>query len=187
MIVKVKGKHIEVTPALREYAEKKLSKLSKYFGEIKEARVVESVQRNQHIIEVMLEGDGILLRCEERSDDMYAAVDVVLEKLEQRVRKFKGKLYDRSHHIGPRDKEARRDQVRVENEAQDGAEGDEEYEPNIARVKRFPAKPMSPEEAARQMELLHHDFFVFVNSDTQQVSVVYRRKSGDYGLLEPEF
>ncbi len=149
-------------------------------------------QRNQHIVEVMLEGDGVLLRGEDRADDMYAAVDIVLDKLEQRVKKFKGKLYGRSHHQGPREKQQLRERTLLEAEAaEDVGVGDsgseEDYEPTIARVKRFTAKPMAPEEAARQMELLHHDFFVFVNSESSEVSVVYRRKQGDYGLLVPDY
>lgn len=187
MLVTVKGKNVEVTPALRDYAEKKLSRLSKYFGEIKEARVVQSVQRNQHIVEVMLEGDGVLLRGEERGADMYAAVDLVLEKLEHRVKKFKGKLHNRAHQQGPREKEHLKERTVTEAQTPEGVVPEEEYEPTIARVKRFAAKPMAPEEAARQMELLHHDFFVFVNSESSEVSVVYRRKHGDYGLLVPDY
>lgn len=188
MQVSIKGKDVDVTPAMRQYAEKKLQKLAKYFAEIKEARVVQSVQKNTHVIEVLLEGDGILLRGEERSDSMYASIDQVIEKLEQRVKKYKGKLYGRSHEKGPKEKEAMRDRAVAEAETPEAGpiEG-EEYEPVIERTKRFAVKPMAPEEAARQMELLHHDFFVFVNSESSQVSVVYRRKRGGYGLLEPDF
>ncbi len=187
MQVSIKGKGIEVTPALRDYAEKKLSKLSKYFSEIKAAHVVQSVQKNVHVIEVLLEGDGVLLRGEERSDSMYSSIDLVVEKLEQRVKKYKGKLYGRSHEKGPKEKEALRDKTAMEAATPDTAPGDEDYTPHIARVKSFQAKPMTPEEAATQMELLHHDFFVFIDADTSCVNVVYRRKAGGYGLLVPDF
>ncbi|HOK53278.1 MAG TPA: ribosome-associated translation inhibitor RaiA [Armatimonadota bacterium] len=189
MLVTVKGKNVEVTDALRRYAEKKVQKLEKYFRDIKEAQVTQSVQRNWHIVEVQLEGDGVLIRGEERSDDMYASIDLVVEKLERRVQKFKGKLYGKSTEKGPKEKEAQREQmvaeaVGVESLAEVPAE--EEESPRIVRTKRFALKPMSPEEAANQMELLHHDFFVFLNDDTQSFNVVYRRKDGNYGLIEPE-
>jgi len=188
MQVSVKGKNVEVTPALRDYADKKLQRLSKYFSEIKEARVVVSVQRNLHCIEVLLEGDGVLLRGEERSDSMYASIDQVVEKLEQRVKRFKGKLHGRAHSKGPKEKEALKQQTVTEAQTPEGPVPDEEsYEPEIARVKRFAVKPMSPEEACAQMEMLHHDFYVFVNSESSQISVVYRRKAGGYGLLVPDF
>ncbi len=187
MQVSVKGKNIEVTPAMREYAEKKLQRLSKYFSEIKEARVVLSAQRGTHSIEVLLEGDGVLLRGEEKADGVNACIDQVVEKLEQRVKRFKGKLYGRAQQKGPKEKAALREQVVAEATTPEGPVFDEDYEPEIARVKRFPVKPMSPEEACAQMELLHHDFFVFVNSESSQVSVVYRRREGGYGLLEPDF
>ena len=174
MQVSIKGKNVEVTPAMRDYAEKKLPRPQKYCGELKEARVVQSVQKNTHVIEVLLEGDGVLLRGEERSDNMYSSIDLVVEKLEQRVKKFKGKLQGRSKDKGPKEKEEIREKTVAE--AQAGGEEEEDiYKPVIKRIKRFRAKPMSAEEAATQMELLHHDFFVFVNSESSQVNVVYRR------------
>lgn len=188
MLVTVKGKNVEVTDALRRYAEKKIQKLEKYFKEIKEAQVTQSVQRNWHIVEVQLEGDGILLRGEERSDDMYASIDLVMEKLERRVQKFKGKLYGKTQDVGPREKEAQREQVIAEAVGTESLVGtpEEEFTPEIVRQKRFALRPMSPEDAANQMELLHHDFFVFRNESNESVNVVYRRKDGNYGLIEPE-
>lgn len=187
MLVTVKGKNVEVTDALRRYAEKKIQKLEKYFKEIKEAQVTQSVQRNWHIVEVQLEGDGILLRGEERSDDMYASIDLVMEKLERRVQRFKGKLYGKSQEQGPREKEAQREQIVAEAGFVTSGEGvDEEFTPEVVRQKRFALRPMSPEDAATHMELLHHDFFVFRNVANESVNVVYRRKDGNYGLIEPE-
>lgn len=188
MEVSVKGKNTEVTQPLRDYATKKISRLSKYFSEIKEARVVYTHQRNTHVIEVLLEGDGILLRGEDGADAAFAAIDLVVEKLEQRVKRYKGKLYGRTHERGPKEKQALRDKAAQEADAPvPDSEDDDGFVPKISRTKRFHAKPMAPDEAVTQMELLHHDFFVFINSETSQVSVVYKREEGDYGLLEPDF
>lgn len=183
MLIQVKGKNIEVTDALRNYVDKKLVKLEKYFQDIKEATVVLSVQRGIHMVEVQLEGDGILLRGEERrGTDMYGSIDQVVEKLESRVKKFKGKLYGKTLEKGPEEKAAMKDQAL---DAAFGAGEAEEAEvPTIVRTKRFAMKPMTPEEAALQMELLHHSFFVFRNADTEAVNVVYKREDGNYGLIE---
>jgi putative sigma-54 modulation protein len=189
MLVTVKGKNVEVTEALKRYAEKKIQKLEKYFRDIKEAQVTQSVQRNWQIVEVQLEGDGVLLRGEERTDNMYASIDQVVEKLETRVKKFKGKLYGKTTQEGPREREAQRQHLVAEAAGVETLEeipDEEEGAPRIVRMKRFPVKPMIPEEAANQMELLHHDFFVFLNEETGDVNVVYRRKDGHYGLIEPE-
>lgn len=184
MRVTVKGRNVQVTDALRVYAEKKLQKLTKYFNNIKEAQVTQSIQRNWHIVEVVIEGDGIFLRGEERSGDMYASIDAVVDKLERQLERFKGKL---TAHPRPADLEAA-----VEEGSEPSLEelSDEEAEeglPTIVKTKRFAIKPMNPEEAAMQMELLNHDFFVFLNAETEQVNVLYRRKDGNYGLIEPEF
>jgi putative sigma-54 modulation protein len=182
MRVTVKGRNVQVTDPLKAYAEKKLQKLTKYFHNIKEAEVTQSIQRNWHIVEVLVEGDGIYLRGEERSGDMYASIDAVVEKLEKQLERFKGKL---TAHPRP-----------VETGGDEGTEidldelSDEEAEeglPTVVKTKRFSIKPMSPDEAALQMELLNHDFFVFLNAETEQVNVLYRRKDGNYGLIEPEF
>ena len=183
MLIQVKGKNIEVTDALKNYVDKKLSKLDKYFQNIKEAVVILSVQRGMHIVEVQLEGDGILLRGEERrGTDMYGSIDQVAEKLESRIKKFKGKLQGKTIDEGPKAKEAIRDETMTESY---GAESDEMGPGEIVRTKRFAIKPMAPEDAVLQMELLHHDFFVFRNSETEEVSVVYKREDGNYGLIEP--
>jgi len=185
MLIQVKGKNIEVTDALKNHVDKKLRKLEKYFHEIKEATVIMTVQRGMHMVEVQLEGDGILLRGEERrGTDMYGSIDHVVDKLESRVKKFKGKLYGKTTEGGPREKEVMKDQQMTE---AFGPESEEEIDetPTVVRTKRFAMKPMTPEEAAQQMELLHHDFFVFRNSQTQDVNVVYKREDGHYGLIEP--
>lgn len=184
MLIHVKGKNVDVTDALRSYIDKKLQRLEKYFGEIKEATVVLSVQRGMQMVEVQLEGDGILLRGEERrGNDMYASIDEVVEKLEGRVKKFKGKVRSRSQEQGPSEKNVIKQQAMTEAFGPEITEPEDM--PHLVRTKRFAIKPMSPEEAANQMELLHHDFYVFRNDDTEDVNVVYKREDGNYGLIEP--
>lgn len=179
MRIIVKGKNMEVTDALQRYAEKKVEKLEKYFQNIKEAIVTQSTQRNWHIVEVMLEGDGIVLRGEERSDSMYASIDQVVEKLEKQVKRFKSKLTERVHPDAPPKETAAAIPILPEAPA-------EEVPPRIVRNKRFPLEPVPPEDAAMQMEMLGHDFYMFVNAETEQVNVIYRRKDGNYGLIEPD-
>ncbi|MCC6442045.1 MAG: ribosome-associated translation inhibitor RaiA [Armatimonadetes bacterium] len=174
MQVTVKGKNVQVTEALREYADKKLQRLDRYFKNIKAAHVTQSVQRGLHIVEVTLEGDGVVLRGEEKTGDMYASIDQVVEKLESQVKRFKGKLIERSHQ--PRD------------EWPEGAiyESEEDEMPRIVRTKQFQLKPMPVEEAAMQMELLNHNFYVFLNSENEQVNVIYKRNDGNYALIVAE-
>lgn len=180
MRITVKGKNMVVTDALQRYAEKKVEKLGKYFENLKSATVTQSTQRNWHIVEVSLDGDGVVLRGEERSDNMYASIDAVVEKLESQIKRFKGKLTDRAHVEPPRE-------VISEEETEEAAEDDvDQGLPEIVRTKRFPIKPMTPEEASLEMEMLNHGFFVFRNGDTDAVNVVYKRQDGNYGLLEPE-
>lgn len=180
MRITVKGKNMPVSDALQRYAEKKVDRLGKYFQNLKEAIVTTSTQRNWHIVEVMLEGDGIILRGEERSDNMYASIDLVVEKLESQVKRFKGKLAERAHPGEPPKEHVAT--VPIEQEEVSAPEG----LPAIVRSKRFPLKPMPPDEAAMQMELLNHDFYIFLNADTDQVSLIYKRHDGNYGLIEPE-
>jgi putative sigma-54 modulation protein len=183
MRVTVKGRNVQVTDALKAYAEKKLQKLTKYFNNIKEAEVTQSIQRNWHIVEVLVEGDGIFLRGEERSGDMYASIDAVVEKLEKQLERFKGKL---TAHPRPEELVAAGEGEELSLDEL-SEEETEEGLPTIVKTKRFSIKPMNPEEAAMQMELLNHDFFVFLNAETEEVNVLYRRKDGNYGLIEPEF
>lgn len=186
MLIQVKGKNITVTDALQDYATKKVRKLEKHFQDIKEAVVTLSVQRGMHIVEVQLEGDGILLRGEERrGTDMYGSIDQVVEKLETRVKRFKGKRLGRTTEEGPKEKEAIKEGLMTEAYGEETEEADTEPMPAIVRTKRFPMKPMTAEEAAQQMELLNHSFFVFLNSETEDVNVVYKREDGNYGLIEP--
>lgn len=177
MKVTVRGKNIEVTPALEEYAQKKLGKLAKFFDQDTETQVFLSVTREDHIVEVTINVGGLILRGEESTEDMYASIDLVVEKLEKQVAKYKTRL----------NKSLRKRGVRMINEKLLAQEKDEEDEARVVKTKRFAWKPMSVEEAILQMNLLGHDFFVFTNADTETVNVVYRRRDGNYGLIEPEF
>ena len=158
---------------MREVAEKKLSKLERYFPRDAEAQVTLSVERNRHIVEVTIPVEGRILRGEEVSDDMYASFDNVVDKLEKQIVRHRTKLA----------KDTRGGEtVRVMAEE---PEEDEDEGPRIVRVKRFDIKPMDEEEAMLQMELLGHSFYVFQNADTNKINVLYLRKDGNYGLIEP--
>lgn len=180
MQISVKGKGIEVSDPMRSYAEKKVSKVDKFFehGAV-EADVTMSTERGIHSVDLTVKVNGLLMRGEENSDDMYAAIDGAVDKVERQVRKFKTRINRRLHSGAG--------EIRL-SEAMLGAP-DEEPAPEgqIVRTKRFAIKPMSVEEAAMQMDLLGHDFYVFANSETDEVNVIYRRKDGNYGLIEPEF
>lgn len=170
------GKNMEVTEALRDITSKKLGKLEKYFQEDIQGDVVFSTEKNRKIIEVTINLPGTILRAEESSDDMYIAIDSAVDVLERQIRKHKTKL-QRRYNNG--------ETIRFENIAP--LEEKEEDGPKVVKTKRFDMKPMSVEEAILQMELLRHNFFVFLNADTDDLNVLYKRKDGNYGLIEPEF
>jgi putative sigma-54 modulation protein len=181
MRVTYSGKAVHLTDREREYAEKKLQRLARYFNSARDAHVMHSVQRNQQIVEVQLDLDGMLLRAEERTPDFFVTVDAVVDKLEQQVRRLKEKI--KSH-------KGRADAPTVASVMaevpEEPAAVTAEALPAIVRRKRIALKPMSADEAALQMELVNHDFFAFVNAETELVSVLYRRRDGNYGMLELE-
>ena len=171
------GKNMEVTDRLREQVESKLGKLERYFTPSTEIHVTLSVQREHQKVEVTIPVKGDIIRSEQVSDDMYVSIDLVEEVLERQLRKYKNKLIAKHQEGGNFKKDFF--------ESDDNIPEDDEIK--IVRTKRFGIKPMYPEDACVQMELLGHDFFVFCNAETDEVNVVYRRKSGTYGLIEPEF
>ncbi len=176
MKVIVSGKNVEVTDALRSSVESKISKLDKYFNKDVEAKATLSVEKARQIIEVTIPINGTILRAEETTEDMYASLDKVVDKLTRQLRKHKTKLENRIN---------KSDTIRFENIPLPQDEDDTESK--IVKTKRFPVKPMSAEEAVLQMELIGHNFFVYTNSDTEEVNVVYKRKDGNYGLIEPNY
>lgn len=176
MNIIISGKNIEITEALKERVTKKVGKLDKFFSNDTEAHVTLSVQKARQIVEVTISFNGIVLRAEESNDDMYTSIDKTIDLLERQIRKNKTRLSRRLH-----DNDFRIDNVKFPEEIQ------EEKEFKIVRSKRFAIKPMDVEEAILQMNLLGHEFFMFYNADSRQVNVVYKRKDGNYGLIEPEF
>jgi putative sigma-54 modulation protein len=180
MKLNIRGQNLEVTQALRDYVEKKLGRLDKYFDTPPQsANVTLSVVRDQHHVEVTIMLPGLLLRAEEREEDMYASIDLVVDKLERQIRKHKTKVNRKFV------KEGGLRNLFVENGAAASEPEEEEEEFQVVRTKRFTMKPMDVEEAILQMNLLGHDFFVFSNVDTNEINVVYRRDDGKYGLIEP--
>jgi len=180
MKLDIRGKNIDITDALKEYTTKRLSKLEKYIEDARIAQVALSVEGERHKVEVTIPLNGIILRGEVSSEDMYAAIDLVVEKLEKQIEKHKTKLYKKYRGGGL--KQAMADEVQKELE---NKEATEKFK--IVRTKRFALKPMDEEEAIMQMNLLGHSFFVFMNAQTEEVNVVYKRKDKYYGLIEPEF
>ena len=177
MKVKSIGKNIEVTEALKNIIEKKLSRLDRYFGPDVEAHTTLSVQKNRHTIEVTIPFNGVILRSEERNEDMYISIDIVLDKLERQIRKQKTRLEKRNHGTS----------FKFQGIPHYNNNEEEDTDSKIVKTKKFAFKPMSAEEAVLQMELVGHSFFVYMSDDTSEVNVIYKRKDGNYGLIEPEF
>jgi putative sigma-54 modulation protein len=180
----IRGENIEVTPALRDYVEKKIGRLERYFENTSSTscHVTMRVLRGEQTVEVTIPMPGVILRAEDTHDDMYAAIDLVIEKLERQIRKHKTKV-NRKYRQQGGVSEVFLDAEPVFAEAVDDVESDGS---EIVRTKRFNLKPMDAEEAVLQMDMLGHSFFVFSNAETEEVNVVYRRKDGRYGLIEPE-
>lgn len=171
----ISGHNIDVTEGIKTAVQAKLGKLDKYFTDETEINVTLSVEKDRQKIEVTIPVKGSIIRAEEVSSDMYASIDLIEETIERQLRKYRNKIIDR----------------------QKSAKGnftpeyiEETYEDEdtikIVKSKRFGIKPMDPEEACVQMELLGHNFFVFLNAETEEVNVVYKRKGGTFGLIEPE-
>lgn len=169
------GKNIEVTPGLRSAVEDKIGKLEKYFTPKTEVHVTLSVEKDRQKIEVTIPVKGSIIRSEQVSNDMYVSIDLVEEIIERQLKKYKNKLVDQQQASSFFKQDF------IEKEYMD------EEEIQIIRTKKFDIKPMYPEDACIQMELLGHNFFVFCNAETDQVNVVYKRKGNTYGLIEPEY
>ena len=170
----ISGRNIDVTDALRAAVEDKLGKLEKYFTSETEVHVTLGVEKDRQKIEVTIPVKGNIIRSEQVSNDMYVSIDLVEEIIERQLKKYKNKIIDKQQAAGNFKQEF------IEKDYVD----DEEIQ--IVRSKRFDIKPMYPEDACVQMELLGHNFFVFVNAETDQVNVVYKRKGGTYGIMEPD-
>ncbi len=176
MQINVTAKGVTVPGDLKETAERRIEKLGKLLRKIDTVDITCSRERQWRVVEIMINANGVIVRGEDRAIDLRSAIDSLLDKLERRVKKSRSRMVERYRSL-PETRQA----WEAEEEERD------EFEPRLVRSKRFTVKPMSPEEAAAQMELVGHDFFVFRNAETDQVNVIYRRKDGDYGLIEPEF
>lgn len=174
MRIIIVGRNIEVTPGLKNAVEDKIGRLEKYFNPDTEAHVTLSVEKERQKIEVTIPVKGSIIRSEQVSSDMYVSIDLVQEIIERQLKKYKTKIVDKQQNAESFSK------LFVENDYLD----DEDIK--IVRTKKFDIKPMYPEDACIQMELLGHSFFVFINAETDQVNVVYKRKGDTYGLIEPE-
>ena len=175
MRITISGKNIDITDGLRTAVEDKLSKLERYFTPQTDIVVTLSVEKARQKIEVTIPVKGNIIRSEQVSNDMYVSIDLVEEVIERQLKKYKNKIVEKQQAAGSFQQEF------IEKEVED----DEEIK--IIRTKRFGMKPMYPEDACIQMELLGHNFFVFQNAETEEVNVVYKRKGNTYGLIEPEF
>lgn len=175
MNITISGKNIEVTDGLRTAINDKLGKLERYFTPETEVIVTLSVEKERQKIEVTIPVKGSIIRSEQVSNDMYVSIDLVEEVIERQLRKYKNKIVDK-HQAGGNFQKAYMENDYMENE-----------DIQIIRTKKFDIKPMYPEDACVQMELLGHNFFVFCNAETDQVNVVYKRKGNTYGLIEPEY
>jgi putative sigma-54 modulation protein len=178
MKITITGKNIELTDGLKEAVEERLSKLEKYFAPDTEVYVTLSVEKERQKIEVTIPMKGNVIRAEQVSNDMYVSIEVVEELIERQLKKYRNKIVTKQQSA---------DKFFAEEYLASDADGEDEEEIKIIRSKRFGIKPMYPEDACLQMELLGHDFFVFLNAETEEVNVVYKRKGNTYGLIEPEF
>jgi putative sigma-54 modulation protein len=181
--IDITGRNMEVTDRLNEYVTKKVSKLNRYLNDIDEAHVDLAYAKSarsaadRQVAQLTIRGKGFILRSEERADDIYAALDSALEKMQRRIERYKGK-----RNRGRGDGRSAAEVVPMPE-----IEEEESEEPVIVRRKHFIVSPMDESEAIEQMSLLgHEDFFVFFNTATESINVLYRRRDGTYGLIEPE-
>ncbi|WMJ85765.1 ribosome hibernation-promoting factor, HPF/YfiA family [Anaerocolumna sp. MB42-C2] len=171
----ISGKNIEVTEGLKTAVYEKIGKLEKYFTPDTEIHVTMSVEKERQKIEVTIPMKGSMVRAEQTSNDMYVSIDLVEEVIERQLRKYKNKIIEQKQAAANLNQNFMDDDF------------DEDDTIKIIRTKKFAIKPMDPEEACVQMELLGHNFFVYRNAETDEVNVVYKRKGNTYGLIEPEY
>ena len=174
MDLQISGQGIEILPTVKDYVEKKFGKLDRHFQNINGTKVELSEQKTKsqdqrYRVQVTLDANGTLLRAEERAENLLVAIDKVVPVIDRQIERYKGKLYKKGKN-GPSIKAGLKEEPAAE----------------LVRTKRFTMKPMSVEDAMEQMELLGHDFFLFYNSSTKEYNLLYRRKDGNYSIIEPE-
>ena len=173
-------RHMEPSEALKSYAEEKLERVKKYIDEPIVVQVFLTVEKIRHSAEVTITAKGITIKAAEETNDMYASIDAVSDKIERQLRRFKERIKAHKPSSDTRERQVQKSIV----EAQNIEESDNT--PVVIKTKSFSMKPMSVEEAVMQMELLHKDFLVYTEASTENINVVYRRKDGNYGLIAPE-
>lgn len=179
MELQITGKNVKLIPAVRRYIERKVGKLSRHLPNIIGSKVEVSEEKTKSpqqrfVAQVTIDSGGVLLRGEERGDDLFTAIDKVMAIMDRQIEHYKGKLYEKG-----RGSSLARSEFNPEVETAEPVK-------KVTKVKRFAVKPMSVAEAIDQMELLGHDFFLFFNAETDSLNLLYRRKDGNYGLIEPE-
>ena len=174
----LRGHNIELTEALKDYVVKKLSRVERYFDEVpsSDVQVTLRVLKGDHTIEVTLPLNGMMIRAEETNSDMYASIDLVVEKLERQIRKYKTRVNKKYENQG----------VRALFKELSNAPSETEEDFSVVKTKTFSVKPMVIEEAILQMNLIGHSFFVFLNADDNEMNVVYKRKDGKYAVIKPQ-
>jgi putative sigma-54 modulation protein len=178
MQVSVTFRKIDASDTLRSYAQEKLYRIKKYVDDPIEAHVVLSVEKFRHIAEVSINANGLRLNGQEETGDMYSAIDMMVDKVESQIKKYRHKLKKRKSDGGPKPLVMRMNVLA-------GESFEEDQEPQIIKTKQINAKPMDIDEAVMQMDLANSEFLVFTNAKTQIINVIYRRKDGNYGLIEP--
>ena len=178
MLVTTTFRHMEQSDALKSYAEEKLERVAKYIDEPTTAQVFFTVEKIRHIVEIVVSAKGVNTKASEATNDMYAAVDAVIDKIERQLRRYKEKIKAHKPNGEERGRQISKKIVQAESIETSG-------EPVIIRTKTETAKPMSVDEAVMQMDLLHKDFIVFTDSSSSEIHVLYRRKDGNFGLIEP--
>ena len=175
----VTGRHVEITDSIRDYLEKRTEKVRRHFDHIIKTHAILSVEKGRHLVEMTLQGHNFVFNGQEETWDMYASIDKVVDKIESQVKRYKERISD--HHKATSERRASQDEAIMETE---GSVGDDAG-PRIIKTDRFAMKPMMPEEAALQIEVLEEEFLVFSNASNERVNVLYRRRDGNLGLIEP--
>lgn len=182
MQITITARNLEVTPAIADYVEKRLHKLKRYFHSIVDVHVVVMLQRFQHICDITMNASGVTLHGQEKTDDLYVSIDKVVDKIERQLQKYKAKLRDHRTRAKPGESS-----LLLHMDVLDGQDVDSASSPpQVIYTKEFDLKPMSLDEAATQMDLFNQEFLVFLNSSLGRINILYRRKDGNYCLIDPK-
>lgn len=188
MRIEITGRHIEVTPALKDFTEDKLRKLERLLDEPLEVHVVLGIEKHRHTAEIQVKSRTVTLSGTEETGDLYASIGQVVDKLERQALRHKEKVHDHKHRRSPRDPAIAAAIGATAAEAEAGSDADTEPSgPRIVRSQNYRLKPLSAEDAVLELQASGEDVLVFRDADSDQIHVVYRRRNGDFGLVEPDF